>query len=100
MERDGCKCSIACTVHGIQGKRLAVDAAESVPVSTALSVECDDTLFLGEVVSCSHSDVGWKIEIKIEQILSGLQSLMALREALLSESIPQTLGLLPLGARN
>lgn len=84
----------------MDGKRLSVEAAEALPVSTVLSVECDDELFLGEVVTCSEAEQNWKLEIKVEQILTGLQSLMALRARLLSEGIPQPLGLMPIGARN
>lgn len=85
----------------MQGKRLTVDATEDVPVSSPVSVEYDDALFLGEVVTCAAHEKGWTVEIKVEQILSGLQSLMALRARLLSESIAQApLTLVPLGARN
>ncbi len=84
----------------MNGKRLSVEATEAVPVSTALSVEHDDELFLGEVVACGEAGPGWKLDIKVEQILTGLQSLMALRARLLSEGVPQPLGLMPIGARN
>ncbi len=91
----------------MNGKRLCVEATEAVPVSTALSVEYDDELFLGEVVACAEAGPGetsaapgWKLDIKVEQILTGLQSLMALRARLLSEGTPQPLGLMPIGARN
>lgn len=97
---DRSKRSIPCTFNGMDGKRLSVEADEAVGVSTALSVEYDDELFLGEVVSCAQQQQGWKLEIKVEQILTGLQSLMALRARLLTEGIPQPLGLIPIGARN
>lgn len=97
---DGSKRSISCTFNGMNGKRLSVESTEAVPVSTALSVEYDDELFLGEVVTCAEAAPGWKLDIKVEQILTGLQSLMALRARLLSEGVPQPLGLMPVGARN
>jgi hypothetical protein len=84
----------------MHGKRLIVDAIEQIPVFAPVSVEFDDSLFLGDVVSCSKSQDGWNLEIKVEQVLSGLQSLMALRAGLLGESVPQSLGLIPFGARN
>jgi hypothetical protein len=97
---DGKKLSIPCIFSGMEGRRLSVEANETITVSTAVSVECDDTLFLGEVVTCSPADEGWKVEIKVEQILTGLQSLMALRAHLLSEGVPQSLRLIPAGASN
>ena len=101
----GNKRRIPCTFNGTQGRRLIVAAAEPLPVSTAVSVEYDDRLFLGEVLNCAGADQTaekqtWSMEIKIEQILSGLQSLLALRAHLLSESVPHSLSLLPVGARN
>ncbi len=96
----GGKRGVACTFNGMQGKRLSVEASEGLAVSTPVSLEYNDALFLGEVVSCAASDQGWTVEIKVEQILSGLQSLMALRAHLLTESVPQPLALIPLNARN
>jgi hypothetical protein len=84
----------------MHGKRLSLEAGEALPVSSVISVEYDDELFLGEVVSCVETEQGWNLQIKVEQILTGLQSLMALRARLLSESVPQPLRLLPIGARN
>ena len=85
----------------MHGKRLSLKADEALPVSSVISVEHDDELFLGEVVSCVEAERGWDLQIKVEQILTGLQSLMALRARLLSEgAAAQPLRLLPIGARN
>jgi len=78
--------------QGMHGKRLTLEACESVPSRTVISVEYDDSLFLGEVVSCVGAENAWSIEIKVEQVLNGLQSLMALRSRLLSEGVPQPFG--------
>jgi hypothetical protein len=94
------KLSIPCVFRGMEGKRLALEVKQAITVSTAVSVECDDALFLGEVVTCVAIDDGWRVEIKVEQILTGLQSLMALRAHLLSEGVPQPLTLMPAGASN
>lgn len=75
--------------QGMHGKRLTLETGESLPTSRVVSVEYDDTLFLGEVVSCVGSQNTWSVEIKVEQILNGLQSLLALRSRLLSEGVPQ-----------
>lgn len=91
-EPNGAKRSIPCMFQGMHGKRLTLESCESVPSSTVISVEYDDTLFLGEVVSCVGSENTWSVEIKIEQVLNGLQSLMALRSRLLSEGVPQPSG--------
>ena len=89
-DSDGKKRAVPCSFQGSEGKRLVLQANESVPVSSAVSVEFNDALFLGEVVACAGGvNKGCDIEIEVEQILSGLQSLMALRSHLLSEGVPQ-----------
>ncbi|MGI8962035.1 MAG: hypothetical protein ACR2IV_20215 [Bryobacteraceae bacterium] len=89
-DADGRKRTVPCSFQGSEGKRLVLHANEPVPISSAVSVEFNDALFLGEVVACTGGvNRSCNIEIKIEQILSGLQSLMALRSHLLSEGVPQ-----------
>ena len=98
---NGAKRSIPCAFQGMDGRRLIVQAGEPLSLSTALSIEHEDNLFLGEVVACAAQAPGvYKMEIKIEQILTGLHSLMALRSRLLGEAVPQTLILAPVGMRN
>jgi hypothetical protein len=82
----------------MQGKRLILEASAPVPAFTAVTVEYNDALFLGEIVACAKMDGLWKVEIKVEQILTGLQSLIALRSRLLCENALQPLA--PVGAVN
>ena len=84
----------------MQGKRLSLNAQEPLGISSAVSIEYEDALFLGEVVSCLDASGNWNVEVKIEQILTGLHSLMALREGLLAEGVPQPLTLMPIGVLN
>jgi hypothetical protein len=72
----------------MQGKRLIVDVKDSIAVSSAVTVECDDAMFLGEVVAVIEQNGRHQVEICVEQVLSGLQSLMSLRAQLLGESAP------------
>lgn len=98
---NGAKRSIPCVFYGMHGKRLVIEANEAISISTALSIEYEDNLFLGEVVICGTQSGGnYRMEIKIEQILTGLQSLMNLRAGLLGEAVPQPLSLMPVGMRN
>ncbi len=98
---EGTKRQIPCTCDGMQGKRLILEAGERLPVSTAVSVECEDALFLGEVVACTRtSGQAWKLDIKVEQIVDGLQSLMALRARLLAEGVPKAFTSMPISIWN
>jgi len=91
-EPNGAKRSISCMFQGMHGKRLTLETSESLSSSKVVSVEYDDSLFLGEVVSCVGSENSWSVEVKIEQVLNGLQSLLALRSRLLSEGVTQPTG--------
>jgi hypothetical protein len=51
-----------------------------------VGVETDDTLLLGEVVNSAPKPHAWHIEVRVEQILNDLTSLIALRAKLLEES--------------
>lgn len=63
-----------------------LETPERLGISTAVSVEYNDSLFLGEVIGCrSGGEDIWRMDIKVEQILTGLQNLMALRAGLLGE---------------
>lgn len=74
----------------MRDKRLFVEVNEPIPISTVISVQHEDVLFLGEIVATRlASGPAWNIEIKLEQILTGLQSLMALRARLIEEGVPQ-----------
>ena len=76
---------IPCFFGELQGKHLFAEGQTALPSGSTVTVEYDDTLFLGEVVVCKANVDSWTFEIKVEQILSGLQSLMALRSQLLGE---------------
>ncbi len=84
----------------MQGKRLMLCTGECIKESTLVSVEYEDTLLLGEVVICSRAQDGWTTEIRVEQILTGLQSLMTLRARLLNDGMSAPFPLMPLGLRN
>ena len=60
---------------------------ERLPTSTAVGVEHNDLLFLGEVVrSTCWGNHEWAIDIKVEQTLKGLESLRILRAQLQQDS--------------
>lgn len=86
-EANGEKLQIASSVTGMDGKRLIMQSCERISMSTPVSVEYNDAMFLGEVMLCkATADGHYHVEIFVEQILTGLQSLMALRTGLLGET--------------
>jgi hypothetical protein len=97
-----------CRVLSLRGNRLALLTDREIPSCIPLTVEHDDALYLGEVVGSGevlpsdpllqsqaaseptgkgHADrVGYRVDVLIEQVLSGLQSLVTLRARLLDEA--------------
>jgi hypothetical protein len=72
-------------VLAVKGNRMHLESPQSIPVSAPLSVEHDDALYLGEVVHCLALDSVYEIEVEVEHVLTGLQSLVSLRARLLDE---------------
>jgi hypothetical protein len=63
-------------------KCLTLTTSEQVAISTAVGVEYNDVLFVGEVVRCTATGEQWAMDIKVAQTLTGLQSLLILRAQL------------------
>jgi hypothetical protein len=70
-------------VHTFAGQRLTLITGERLAVSTAVGIEYNDVLSIGEVLrSTPRGSDEWAIDIKVVQTLTGLQSLMILRAQL------------------
>ncbi len=85
-EIDGSKRRIPCSFRKFENKCLFLEVSQALPFGCALSVEYDDALFLGEVIGSHRVNGTWNIDIQVTSVLSGLQSLMILRERLLGDS--------------
>lgn len=68
------------------GQFAVVVLAVNVPPSTVISIQRGDMLLIGEAIASRSSVDGFEVRVRIEQILSGLQSLLRLREQLTSEN--------------
>jgi len=97
---NGTNISVPCTFQGMQNKRLILEAQERLSISAAVSVQYNDAMFLGEVMTCRRETGGaWCLEVKVEQILTGLESLMALRSRLLGEGVASSFSPILAGVR-
>jgi len=100
---NGEKLSVPSTFTAMEGKRLILESPEHIGMSSPVSVEYNDAMFLGEVMLCKATgDGSFRVEVFVEQILTGLQSLMALRAGLLGEATAsaQTRAFVPIGMPN
>ncbi|MDQ2843523.1 MAG: hypothetical protein M3Y72_21280 [Acidobacteriota bacterium] len=95
-DQSGVNHSLTCLFHGMEGKRLVIECPDRPSCRAAVSVEFNDALFLGEIVTANPGAKGyWRAEIQVEQVLTGLQSLMILRERLLNEGAGATVSRSP-----
>lgn len=86
----GVRREISASFESFEARRLAICTAEALTVSSVISVKCGDAMFLGEVANCTPEAPGaWRVGIRVEQILSGLEGLMSLRARLLGEPVPE-----------
>ena len=80
------KREIPCMFQEMKSQMLLLRAPTRPPAGEVVSVEYNDALFLGEIVGLAPTSNGhWQVEVQVEQVLSGLQSLMNLRDRLLGE---------------
>jgi hypothetical protein len=91
---------LPCTVCEMASKHLTIRAEEGMRPSSPVSVEFNDTLFLGEVIACSRVPEGWTANVRVEQVLTDLQGLLVLRARLLGEPVPDGAEALSLSSRN
>jgi hypothetical protein len=69
--------------HAFASRCVKLIASERLAHRTVIGIECNDVLFIGEVVGCAPGDGDqWEIDVKIAQTLTGLESLMILRAQL------------------
>ncbi len=79
---------LQCRFDAFSNKTLTVSAGERLSLSTPLSVEHNDAMFLGEVIGCTPENGStYQIRIRVHQVVSGLQGLMNLRAQLLGEPV-------------
>lgn len=86
----GVRREIPALFESFTAPRLTICAEEAVAVSNVISVQCGDAMFLGEVATCKVcGEAQWSVDVRVKQILSGLEGLMSLRARLLGEPLPE-----------
>jgi hypothetical protein len=69
-------------VLDISARGIGLRVPQALPVGTALKVEGDNDLLLGEVTSCERDAHGYRIGMEIKHRLAGLAELHRLNRAL------------------
>jgi hypothetical protein len=81
----------ASDAHATQfsGNGLRLVLKQSVPVGTAVKVQGDDWLVLGEVCYCRQERLNFVVGLQLEHSLMGLQQLEELNRKFMSELEPR-----------
>jgi hypothetical protein len=70
-------------IHAFAHQWLTLITKERLATSTAVGIEHNDVLFMGDVVrSLPWGSDDWAVDIKVAKTLTGLESLMSLRAQL------------------
>jgi hypothetical protein len=62
-------------VKDMSGRGIGLELEHEVSVGTALRIELDDALVLGEVVYCRWDGASFAVGVRLEQALTGLAEL-------------------------
>ena len=73
-----------CSVVAVDGRMMQMKAPKPVDVGSAVKVEADDTLSLGEVSYCRPDGDGYLVWVDLAEALHNVQELSRLARALLS----------------
>jgi hypothetical protein len=69
--------------HTFASKCVKLIASERLAYRTVVGIECNDVLFIGEVICCTPGAGDQReIDVKVAQTLTGLESLMILKAEL------------------
>jgi hypothetical protein len=66
---------VAARVKNISGRGVGIECDEAVATGTALKIELDDALLLGEVIYCRRDEASFYVGVELEHALSGLGEL-------------------------
>jgi hypothetical protein len=83
LSAEGPISSFPCTLSDLRAYSLLVLTNTQIRPGQLITVEYDDILFLGEARQCLMQDGRYITKVQISERITGLQSLMRLRSALL-----------------
>src|SRR5579885_3417463 len=63
------------TIRNTSGRGLALEVPSAIPPGSALQMEVDDSIVLGESVYCRGADHSYLIGVQFDQMLCGLLEL-------------------------
>jgi PilZ domain len=62
-------------IKNVSARGIGIELEGPVAIGTALKIELDDSLLLGEVIYCREDEASYYVGVEIEQALRGLGDL-------------------------
>jgi hypothetical protein len=81
-------CPVCCTgtVRNLSGRGMRLSVPQAIPPGTAVRVDADNIMFLGEISYCVPENPGYSVGLMVEHILTGLDELERLNRVLFGDS--------------
>lgn len=81
-------CPVHCTgtVRNLSGRGMRLTVPQAIPLGTAVRVDADNVMFLGEICYCVPESSGYSVGLMLEHILTGLDELQRLNRGLFGDS--------------
>jgi hypothetical protein len=76
------------TVRDASEKGLGLVSTKPAPVGSAVQIEFEDSIFLGESIHCKETAEGFLVGIELKEVLSGVAALARMAERFSSETEP------------
>jgi len=78
------------TVRNLSGRGMQLTAPQAIRPGTAIRVDAENIMFLGEVCYCVPETGGYCVGLMVEHILTGLDELERLNQGLFGELDAET----------
>lgn len=72
-------------LEDVSGRSALLRVASRVPLNTAVRIDLDDMLLLGEICYCSPERDDFRVGVVIDQTLTGINDILALSRSLMNE---------------
>jgi PilZ domain len=82
---DACPVRCTGTVRNLSGRGMRLTVPQAIPPGTAVRVDADNVMFLGEICYCVPEGSGYSVGLMLEHILTKLDELERLNQSLFGD---------------
>jgi hypothetical protein len=75
---NGADAEIPARIVNMSGKGISLAAEQQLPIGSAVKVNLEDSMLLGEVCHCHHNQGSWIFGVKLDQVITSVSELSRL----------------------